>query len=685
MSKEQEEKLALQWMYENADALGQWSTQITNELTKTGSFYSQEDLRTALEDSVPCLTPERTGIQHFPPAPQGRYAQAVIIDAMAAAVTGNSLSREFTTEKGVETRYTTDALLEAEQTIFKEAVAMTCSETGGQPYGNKEDVRDVLNSLGQVIYEASDHAYDLNPAHLDILNDLLKPGNLRIVNGPPGSGKSTLAQGLLFAMAKEAFDAGEIPPPFYASAPSAKAAASIVSDMNEMKSAAAKAGLDGLADEIPEVQGTPSLDVMIGALKEGRIKKGAFVVVDEAGLMGSKQMADLLSGARNSGVRLFLFGDNLQIPPKTAGNGFDQLMMNRDELLLDTCDLLAVLRQKTAGEAQWTLDIRGEGVSLALDGYAARRYTGYKEGADGRMEICFKDGGNEGDAGIRMAQDSAAVYGALTADFIRFKKIQDTFAKPKTFVVMGTDEQSAADMNAYMREEMKRAGMITEAKVYESRGKSLEIGRGDTILITKEIVAGQDECGQEISISAGAQLVVKGEKDGVFNVADGRLSYALDAAAVVENGCHGLALPLYQAQGQSKDRAFLAVDKTGWMDKVYGGVAFSRHQEQMSAYVSEKAYPDLGALADEMAVFRTRQPLLSDGKGVRFVDEKAKRTEEKVSEFFKALYKSKKRSFESGRAVSSQAAHEPGAGEKQAGAGVHPAVLNRLVHRGKGN
>lgn len=678
MSKAQEEELALQWMHENAEAMGKWSTQITDELTKTGSFYSQEDLRTALEDTLPCLTPEQTGVEHLPPAPEGRYARAAVVNAMVAAVTQNSISREFETQNGTEVRYTTDALLRAEQTIFKEASAMTSSSTDGQPYADKEKVNEVLEALGRTVYEASDHAYDLNPAHLDILNDLLKPGNLRIVNGPPGSGKSTLAQGLLFSMAKAACDAGEVPPPFYATAPSAKAAASIVSDMNDMKKASLKAGMKELADEMPEVQGAPSFDAMIDALNEGRIKQGAFIVVDEAGLMGSKQMADLLTGARNSGVRLFLFGDNLQIPPKTAGNGFDQLMINRDELLLDTCDLRTVLRQKTAGEAQWTLDIRGEGVSRALEGYAARRYTGYEQMPDGRMAITFEDGGKEGDPGIQMASDASAVYGALTADFIRFKKTQDASAKPKTFVVMGTDEKSAAELNAYMRAEMKREGMITDAKVYEAGGKSLEIGKGDTILMANEIVAGQDDHGREISIAAGAQLVVEGEKNGMFTMSDGRVSYELSAAAVVENGSHGLALPLYQAQGQSKDRAFLAVDKTGWMDKVYGGVAFSRHQEQMSAYVSKQAYPDLDALADEMSVFRTRQPLISDGKGVSFVEEKAKGTEAKVSGFFHALHKTGNHSS------GTEAAHDQAAGSKKAAAGLHPALLNKLAHRGKG-
>lgn len=77
-----------------------------------------------------------------------------------------------------------------------------------------------------------------------------------------------------------------------------------------------------------------------------------------------------------------------------------------------------------------------------------------------------------------------------------------------------------------------------------------------------------------VEIQAGTQLLVAGEKDGRPIVRCGDQCFDCAPRVLAENAQYGLALPLYQAQGQSKDRAFLAVDKTGCMDKVYGGVAF---------------------------------------------------------------------------------------------------------------
>lgn len=153
----------------------------------------------------------------------------------------NSLSREFETPQGTETRYTTDGLLRAEQTIFSQAAEMTAKPTGGQPYADLSDIRKTVAQMAAVIDIGANHAFDMPPEYLKIFDDFLKPANLRIANGPPGSGKSTLAQGLLFALTKDAVENGKTPPDFYAAAPSEKAAADIVGDMNMMKDFASAA------------------------------------------------------------------------------------------------------------------------------------------------------------------------------------------------------------------------------------------------------------------------------------------------------------------------------------------------------------------------------------------------------------------------------------------------------------
>lgn len=636
-------KQAKKWLCENAAAVARWAVQITEDLTLSGSFYTKEDLYAALEDSLPLLTAERTGTADLSNLPEGAVARRMIVANTADTVMKNSLSREFDTPQGTQTRYTTDKLLLAEQTIFAQAAEMAAKPTDGQPYADLNDIRKTVAQMVEVIDIGANHAFDMPPEYLKVFDDFLKPANLRIANGPPGSGKSTLAQGLLFALTKDAVENGKVPPDFYATAPSEKAAADIVGDMNMMKDFCIGGGAWEIADRMPEVHGAPSLDDMIEKLSSGQIKPGSVLVVDEAGLMGTGQTAALLTAANQRGIRLFMMGDNLQIPPKTAGNGFDQLLRNKDDLGLGICELDVVLRQKTEGESRWTMDIREGNALRALEGYAARRYTGYALCESGQVNVSHTDGGDKGEPGLQMQEDKNAVYARLTRDFIRYRRE----CPAGSYVVMGTDEASARDLNLYMRREMMAGGLITDVKNYGTADKPFEVGRGDTLILNKPVRMQGTERAVYAEIQAGTQLMVAGEKDGMLVVRCGDQSFDCAPRVLAENAQYGLALPLYQAQGQSKDRAFLAVDKTGCMDKVYGGVAFSRHVRQMSAYVSKQAYPAIESLAAEMAAFRTRQPLISDRGGCEILKEQPRRTEENVAAALKrdVLLKSRLKDF----------------------------------------
>ena len=260
MSREDEMKQAKKWLCENAAAVARWAVQTTEDLTLSGSFYTKEQLYAALEDSLPFLTAGRTGMTDLSNLPEGSIARRMIVANTADTVLKNSLSREFETPQGTETRYTTDGLLRAEQTIFSQAAEMTAKPTGGQPYADLSDIRKTVAQMAAVIDIGANHAFDMPPEYLKIFDDFLKPANLRIANGPPGSGKSTLAQGLLFALTKDAVENGKTPPDFYAAAPSEKAAADIVGDMNMMKDFCVRGGAAEIADYMPEVRGAPSLD-----------------------------------------------------------------------------------------------------------------------------------------------------------------------------------------------------------------------------------------------------------------------------------------------------------------------------------------------------------------------------------------------------------------------------------------
>ena len=635
MSRQAEMKQAKKWLYDNAEFAAQWAIQTAQDLTVSGAFYTKEQLYGALEDTLMLLTPERTGRQDITPLPQSDFARRMIVANVAYAVTRNSISRDFETPHGMETRYTTDELLQAEQTIFKQATEMAATSSEGQPYTDLGKIKSAVAEMVHVIDIGVNYAYDMPSDFLKVFDDFLKPGNLRIANGPPGSGKSTLAQGLLYALTKDAVENGGRVPDFYAGAPSEKAAADIVNDMNLMKAFSSLARRDEIAEKMPVVQGFSSLDEMIRTLQSGKVKKGSVVVIDEAGLMGSKHMASLLAAANKSQVRLFMMGDNLQIPPKMAGNGFDLLLQNRNELGVDVCELDVIMRQKSKGEAQWTMDIRNGDPLKALKGYANRRYT-YDLSNPWKPGFLFSDQRKEGMPGLQMQEDKNAVYERLTQDFIEYI----TKCPGGSYVVMGTDESSAEELNLYMHQKMKEAGVIQDVINYGTPDKPFEIGKGDTLILNTPLKMQDAQAGEQVEISAGTQLMVTGTAKDVLSVQNGGRSFQCSSKELCANSKYGLALPLYQAQGQSKDRSFLAIDKKGCMDKVYGGVAFSRHVRQMSAYVSKQAYPTLDFLGAEMSVFKTRQPLLSDNLGQGILKENPKQTREKVVSFFQQGYNS---------------------------------------------
>lgn len=256
MDKESEMKQAKAWLYENADAVARWAAQTTADLTLSGAFYSEDQLYTALEDSLPLLSQQRTGMK-VSALPESETARRMIVANTTQAVIKNSLSRDFETSRGVEKRYTTDELLAAEQTIFVQSAALTSKPTDGQPYADVKQIRETVRQLVDIVDIGANHAFDMPPEYLTVFDDFLKPGNLRIANGPPGSGKSTLAQGLFFALSKEAIENGRSVPDFYACAPSQKAAADIVGDMNMMKEYCLRGAAEDLAEKMPRVRGRP--------------------------------------------------------------------------------------------------------------------------------------------------------------------------------------------------------------------------------------------------------------------------------------------------------------------------------------------------------------------------------------------------------------------------------------------
>ena len=200
----------------------------------------------------------------------------------------------------------------------------------------------------------------------------------------------------------------------------------------------------------------------------------------------------------------------------------------------------------------------------------------------------------------------------MIADYVEFRRKHAKLSS----VVMATTKEEAKDLQKALRAELIQKGIVHDVKRF---GK-IDIGIGDTMMLTeveglkisKKNDKGVLEPASADDITTGDQLEITGfdEETKQFTFKKGSTEFVCDAKAFAAQAKHGLVLPLYEAQGVSRDRAFMSIGEKGQMDKVHTGVAFSRHEQQMSAYISKKAYPGgISEFAKEAREFSTRKQL----------------------------------------------------------------------------
>ena len=470
--------------------------------------------------------------------------------------------------------FTAPDLIKAERDIIASAKNMSSRKI---PYFTPDqDLTDIAEDFSVFWNSAQglSRSKELDAA----MASILEPGDLRLINGPPGAGKSGLCAGLAYCMLAYM----ETPPYFITTAPSDKAAAAIHADVQFAASA-----LDDKWPEQSQVRGMPLRD-LIDSMNDGMVEPGTVIIVDEAGLMGTREMAKFITAADKAHAKLFMLGDNRQIPPLPAGNGFDLIINHVPEASI--YNVTRILRQKTPGEARASAWIRNGKADKALDFYAQQRYP-------------------DGSKALRFHRDAADVYENLTKDYVDFVTSPDTQAMSS--VVLALDEKAAAELNDEFREGLKKAGVIRKARPVVSGSSVMELGLGDAVMFTGKLETRNGKNTETVNPGTTARVVdIRGGNVGLM--LDGKKKRVYISEKETRSLRHSWALPLYVAQGVSRGRAFLAVDRKGGLDLAKGLVAFTRHTEQMSAYISQKAYPSHKELAAEMSVFSSRKPVIRD-------------------------------------------------------------------------
>ncbi|QND35546.1 Ti-type conjugative transfer relaxase TraA (plasmid) [Sinorhizobium meliloti] len=318
------------------------------------------------------------------------------------------------------------------------------------------------------------------------------------------------------------------------------------------------------------------------AWESGReqLQRGDVLVIDEAGMVSSQQMARILKAVEDAGAKAVLVGDAMQLQPIEAGAAFRAITER-----IGFAELAGVRRQRDA----WARDAsrlfaRGK-VEEGLDAYAQQ---GRIVETEARAEIVDRIVADWANARRDLLQKSADGEhpGRLRGDEL---------------LVLAHTNDDVRKLNEALRQVMIGEGALTGAREFQTARGLREFAAGDRIIFLENARFVEPRARR-----LGPQYVKNGMLGTVVSTGDRRgdtlLSVRLDSGRDVvisedsyRNVDHGYAATIHKSQGSTVDRTFVLA--TGMMDQHLTYVAMTRHRDRADLYAAKEdfeAKPDWG-------------------------------------------------------------------------------------------
>ena len=316
------------------------------------------------------------------------------------------------------------------------------------------------------------------------------------------------------------------------------------------------------------------------------------VVVDEAGMLGSRQMASIFDEARRSGAKVVLVGDPEQLQAIEAGAAFRAISEETG-----FAELSEIRRQQEPWQQQATRDFATQKTTEALSAYDQRDNVHLFD----TKAVAMKQMLEQWDEVRSQSPEKSQIILAYTRDDVRSLNEQAR-ALRQAQGELGQD---------YVFETSKGERSFAEHdRIYFLRNENRELGVKNGSLGTIEKINGS-----ELTVRLDAQGA-KESRSVTFNVNQ------------YNDIDHGYAATVYKAQGVTVDRAHVLATKHFDRHSTY--VAMSRHREGADLYASRNEFKDFNTLTRGLSQERTKDVTLDYGKvrGFEIPDKNSSLTKE---------------------------------------------------------
>ena len=357
----------------------------------------------------------------------------------------------------------------------------------------------------------------------------------------------------------------------------------------------------------------------IASWMETRSAGPRVLLVDEAGMVSTKDMAALLDRASTEGSRVVLIGDPRQLHSVEAGNPLSAIVregsptVQLDEVQRQRdLDLKAVVEAFATGQAAQGMDLASKAFrpSTDLAHATAQDYLGRSpEEREGTLVLSGTNATRE--AINREVRDGLRKEGRLGEDLEVRTLRRETWTKEEARQARSYETgQVVVPRCDYLERGVSsplRRG--EEYRVVEARGGRVELGdrrTGERIAWDPAVASRVNVYREErIPLALGDQVIfrensrelgiVNGERGIVTRTEDGGYTVHLDRGGrnltmEAERGArleHAYAATVHQAQGQTVDHVVIAGETGKLASAEQAYVSFSRARESATVYTDE--------------------------------------------------------------------------------------------------
>lgn len=275
------------------------------------------------------------------------------------------------------------------------------------------------------------------------------------------------------------------------------------------------------------------------------------VVIDEAGLVGSAQLGQLLKHVDRAKATVRLVGDSYQLSAVAAGDAFRAVSQRAADAGVRAA-LTEIVRQREGWQREASAALSEHRIGVGLQAYRERGFvTEYSTQAEAR-------------AGLLAQWDA------------------DRKARPQgTQILLAHTNLERQALNQAVREIRRTAGELGEERVVEGAAGRLDLAVGDRMIFLRN----------------DARLGVKNGSTGTLEQLRGsRLAVRLDGGERVQVDAqeyghidHGYAVTVHKSQGVTVDKAYLLVTDT--LDAQLSYVGLTRHRDAVQLTYSREHFP----------------------------------------------------------------------------------------------